>query len=127
MNTKGRIVGIMEIMTISTTTAERAKRRAMIKKKKKEEEEEEWNREGRGRYPLGIQDDKGGRGGNHSQETTGSNIDTLQNNTNTTVVHQKDNTAQHRGKNEQKLTANGKSDNVSPSPQQTGAQEDAAG
>ena len=82
---------------------------------------------GRGRYHLGIQDDKGGRGGNHSQETKGSNIDTSQNNTNTTVVHQKDDTAQSRGENEQKPTANGKSDNVSTSPQQTGAEEDAAG
>ena len=82
---------------------------------------------GRGRYHLGIQDDKGGRGENHSQETKGSNIGTSKNNTNTTVVHQKDNTAQSRGKNEQNPTANGKSDNVSTSPQQMGAEEDAAG
>ena len=82
---------------------------------------------GRGSYHLGIQDDKGGRGGNHSQETKGSNIDTSHKNTNTIVVHQKDNTAQSRGKNEQEPKANGKSDNVSTSPRQTGAQEDAAG
>ena len=36
-----------------------------------------WER-GRGRFPLSIQDDKGGRGGNHSQETEGSNLDTSQ-------------------------------------------------
>ena len=82
---------------------------------------------GRGRYHLGIQDDKGGRGGYHSQGTKGINIDTSHNNTNTIVVHQKDDTAQSRGKNEQEPKANGKSDNVSTSPRQTGAQENATG
>ena len=40
MNTKHRIVRIMERMTISTTTAKEAKRGATRKKEK--EEEEEW-------------------------------------------------------------------------------------
>ena len=121
MNTKERIVGLMEIMTISTTKAKEAQRGAKIKKK-----EEEWGR-GRGRYHLSIQDDKRGRGGTHSQATKGSNIDTSHNNTNIIVVHQKDDTAQSRGENEQEPKANGKSDNVSTSLRQTGAQEDAAG
>ena len=102
-------------------------------KSKKESNDKEGGRRGvasgrgRGSYHLGIQDDKGGRGGNHSQGTKGSNIDTSHNNTNTIVVHQKDDTAQSRGKNEQEPIANGKSGNVSTSLQQTGAAEDAAG
>ena len=47
--------------------------------------------------------------------------------TTTLVVHQNDNTAQSKGKNEHGPTANGKPDNVSNSPQQTGDAEDAAG
>ena len=43
------------------------------------------------------------------------------------VVHQTDKIAQPSGKNEQTPTANGKSDNESTSPQQTGAENDAAG
>ena len=43
------------------------------------------------------------------------------------VVHQNDDTAQSRRENEQELNANGKPDNVSNSPRQTGAQKDTAG
>ena len=84
-------------------------------------------RRGRDRYNLDIRDNKGGRGGNHSEGTKGGDTDTSHNNITTIVVHQNDNTAQSRGENEQNPTANGKSDNVSTSPQQTGAAEDAAG
>ena len=82
---------------------------------------------GRGRYKIDIRDDKGGRGGNHSEETKGGGMDTSHTSTTTLVVHQNDNTAQSKGKNEHGPTANGKPDNVSISPQQTGAVEDAAG
>ena len=82
---------------------------------------------GRGRFNLDIQEDTGGRGGNRSQGTTGSDIDTSHNNMTKIVVHQTDKIAQPSGKNEQTPTANGKSDNVSTSLQQTGAEKDAAG
>ena len=82
---------------------------------------------GRGRFNLDIQEDTGGRGGNRSQGTTGSDIDTSHNNMTKIVVHQTDKIAQPSGKNEQTPTANGKSDNESTSPQQTGAENDAAG
>ena len=114
-NTKERIVRITERMTISTTKAKEVKKGSN-------------NREGggrgcgrvKGRFLLSFQDDKVGRGGNHSQEIEGSNLDTSYNNTTTIVVHQHDNTAQSRSKNEQELNANGKPDNASISPQQTG-------
>ena len=82
---------------------------------------------GRGRFNLNIQEDTGGRGGNRRQGTKGSDIDTSHNKITKIVVHQTDNIAQPGGENEQTPTANGKSDNVSTSPQQTGAEEYTAG
>ena len=40
------------------------------------------------------------------------------------VVHQNENTAQFRRENKQELNANGKPDNISNSPRQTGAKND---
>ena len=77
--------------------------------------------------PLSFQDGRGGRKGNHSQEVEGSNTDTSYNNTTTLVVHYNDNLAQSRSNNKQELNANGKPDNVSISPRQTGAYNDAMG
>ena len=74
-----------------------------------------------------ILDDKRGRGGNYSLGAIGSVINTSQTNITTIVNYNNDNTAQSTGEDEQNPTANGKSDNVSTSPQQTGAAEDAAG
>ena len=54
---------------------------------------------GRGRYHLSLQDDRGGRGGNHNQEVEGGNINISYNNTTTLVVHQNDNVAQSKSDN----------------------------
>ena len=43
------------------------------------------------------------------------------------IVHQNDDTAQSRSKNEQELNTNDKPDNASISPRQTGAKKDDAG
>ena len=81
---------------------------------------------GRDRYQLGSQDDVGGRGGQHISKK-GSDTNTAHNNMATIVVHKNDTTAQTKGNNGQPPNANGKSDNVSTSPQQTGAEGYAAG
>ena len=81
---------------------------------------------GRDRYQLGSQDDVGGRGGQHISEK-GSDTIAAHNNITTIVIQKNDTIAQTKGNNGQQPNANGKPDNVSTSPQKTGADENDAG
>ena len=81
---------------------------------------------GRYRYQLGSQDDGGGRGGQHISEK-GNDTIAAHKSTTTIVIQKNDIMAQTKENNGQQPNANGKPDNVSTSPQQTGADENAAG